>query len=193
MSLEASERFYAWQAEVETWLGDGGRLFELRDWGGKLCGLTARLAAIIHLVQTDSPEPWNVPVSLPVIESAIVLARWAVPHAEAVIGMMSGSDGPIDDAAYLLRWIREQGLSEFTRRDAHTHGRARFDSEPERLARALDLLSDRGWIRRIADGTPDGPGRPPSPRFIVRPESARVVVPPMPVPVCEPARERGFV
>jgi len=170
LSQEASKRFYAWQHEVETWLGDGGRLFELRDWGGKLCGLTARLAAIIHLVKTDTPEPWNEPVSLGVIESAILLARWAVPHAEAVVGMMAGADGPIDDAAYLLRWIRERGLSEFTRRDAHNHGRARFDSEPVRLNDALELLADRGWIKRIADVAPVAPGRPPSPRFIVRPE-----------------------
>lgn len=185
LSHDAAERFYTWQGEVETWLGDSGRLFDLRDWGGKLCGLTARLAAIIHLIQSDSPEPWNKPVSLAVIESAIVLARWAVPHAEAVIGMMAGADGPIDDAAYLMRWIQERAYKEFSRRDAQVRGRARFDGEPRRLDDALDLLTDRGWIRPVPM-PPPAPGRPPSPRYAVRPENCGGRVMPL-------ARETGVI
>ena len=105
MDRDASSRFEVWQREVEHWLGDSGRLRDLRDWGGKLCGLTARLAAILHLVQVDSVEPWSVPIGLNVIESAIGIARWSVCHAEAVIGLMTGVGGGLDDAAYVLRWI----------------------------------------------------------------------------------------
>ncbi|MFY8202499.1 MAG: YfjI family protein, partial [Pirellula staleyi] len=54
MAPDATSCFYRWQVEVEGWLGDSGWLREMRDWGGKLCGLTARLAAILHLVETDS-------------------------------------------------------------------------------------------------------------------------------------------
>ncbi len=166
----AAERFRSWQREVEGWLADDGRLRELKDWGGKLCGLTARLAAIMHLVQTDRPEPWEVPVSLPVIESAIELARWSVDHAEAVIlGLMSGSDGPLDDAAYLMRWIRDRAFVEFSRRDAQVHGRSRFDGEPRRLDAALELLVDHAWIRPLPM-PPTTAGRPPSTRFAVRPD-----------------------
>lgn len=185
LSHDASARFHAWQAEVESWLGDGGRLFELRDWGGKLCGLTARLAAILHLVESEREDPWNEPVRLSVIESAIVLARWAVPHAEAVIRLMLGAGAGLDDAAYVLRWIRDRGLKEFSRRDAGQHGRSRFDKEPERLKDALEVLADRGWIRRIADSAPDGAGRPSGPRFIVRPE--------LPGLVSDVARVRGVI
>ncbi|MDZ4851260.1 MAG: YfjI family protein, partial [Pirellulaceae bacterium] len=157
LDRDAAKRFQVWQEEVERWLADDGRLRELRDWGGKLCGLTARLAAIMHLVSVDDEEPWEVLVSLPVIESAIELARWSVDHAEAVIlGLMSGSDGPIEDAAYLLRWIRERASTEFSQRDAQVHGRSRFDGEPRRLIEALELLADRGWIRAL-------PMPPPAP------------------------------
>lgn len=169
ISEGASSCFYNWQVEVEGWLGDSGRLRDLRDWGGKLCGLTARLAAILHLVETDSVEPWNVPISLSVIESAIEIARWSVFHAEAVIGLMTGAGGGLDDAAYVLRWIRESERTEFTRRDAQNHGRSRFDGEPEKLDDALELLVERGWIRPIATTERPGAGRKPSPRYAVNP------------------------
>ncbi|TWT79121.1 hypothetical protein CA13_05190 [Planctomycetes bacterium CA13] len=170
LTTSASRHFEAWQHEVEGWLAEGGRLFELRDWGGKLCGLTARLAAVMHLVSVDDLEPWTVPIDEPAIVAAIEIGRWAVPHAEAVIGLMTGSTGPADDAVYVLRWIRESGLREFSRRDAHVHGRARFDGEPNRLDDALELLVDRGWIRPVTEDSSIRRGRPASPRFSVHPE-----------------------
>ncbi len=168
LSPDASSCFADWQAEVERWLGDDGRLAELRDWGGKLCGLTARLAAIMHLVETDRPEPWAVPISLSVMRAAIELGRWAVSHAEAVIGLMGGTDGPTDDAVYSLRWLRERASPEVTRRDAHVHGRARFDGEPERLDDAIELLVERGWLRPMV-AAQSRAGRPASPRYAVHP------------------------
>ena len=169
MSPGASSCFYAWQVEVEGWLGESGRLRDLRDWGGKLCGLTARLAAIMHLVETDSVEPWDVQIGLPAIESAIVIARWAVNHAEAVIGLMTGAGCGLDDAGYILRWIRESERTEFSRRDVQVHARSRFDGEPEKLDDAIELLAERGWIRPIAATERAGAGRKPSPRFAVNP------------------------
>ena len=157
-----------WQQEVELWLGDDGRLAELRDWGGKLCGLTARLAAVLHLIEVDVAEPWLVPIGADAMRAAIELGRWAVPHAEAVIGLMAGATGPIDDAAYLLRWLRDRGVAEFTRRDAGQHGRSRFDGDPKRLDEALELLADRGWIRPVVEPRA-GVGRPSSPRYAVHP------------------------
>ncbi len=197
MNPEASSCFYSWQVEVEGWLGDSGRLRELRDWGGKLCGLTARLAAILHLVETDSVEPWNVPIGLLVLESAIGIARWSVCHAEAVIGLMTGAGGGLDDAGYVLRWIRENERTEFTRRDVHVHARSRFDGEPDKLDAALDVLTDRGWIRPIATTERNSAGRKPSPKFTVNPAIAggqlAPRIPAATVVIEPPARQKGFV
>ena len=197
MAPDATSCFHAWQIEVEGWLGDSGRLREMRDWGGKLCGLTARLAAILHLVETNSGEPWNVPIGLSVIESAIGIARWSVFHAEAVIGLMTGAGGGLDDAAYVLRWIRESERTEFTRRDVGQRGRSRFDGEPEKLDDAIELLVDRGWIRPIATTERPGAGRKPSPKYAVNPAivGGRIapVIPTADVATEPPARMRGFV
>jgi hypothetical protein len=167
-SPSADARFIQWQGEVESWLGSDGRLAELRDWGGKLAGLTARLAGILHLISIVDPEPWREPVGLPAVDAAITLSRWAVPHAQAVLGLMCGGDRCVDDAIYLRRWLRSLDCPEFSRRDAQQHGRARFDGAPERLDEALELLVERGWIRPLMP-IPAGPGRPPSVRFAVNP------------------------
>ncbi len=168
---DARERFLAWQHEVEPMLGPDGRLASLTDWGGKLCGLTARLAAVLHLVAQDDPAPWRVPVGIESIESAVGLARWAIPHAEAAVDLVVGDDeGPMADAAYVLRWLRERSEPEVSRRDVHSHGRRRFDGDPDRLSKSLGVLIDRHWLRPIDDG-PRGPGRPIE-RYRVHPEIA---------------------
>lgn len=173
ISDEASKRFCDWQREVEGWLGENGRLHDLKDWGGKLAGLTARLAAILHIVETDSVEPWSEPISLAVIESAIRIARWSVSHAEAVIGLMTKTGSGLSDAAYVLRWIRESGQREFSRRNVQNHARSRFDRESEKLDHALELLVERGWIRPIAAAERPGPGRKASPLYAVNPAVVR--------------------
>ena len=160
MSPQAAGLFKSWSAEVETMLGDDGRLASFTDWGGKLVGLTARLAGVIHLVSViDAPDPVAVPIGADVIKSAIVLARWAIDHAEAAIGLMAADDGSLGDASYVLRWLRQRTEAEVSRRDVHVHGRARFDAEPARLDRALDVLVDRGWLRLLGNDR-QGPGRP---------------------------------
>lgn len=174
LTPEAAARNDDFQREIESWLGEEGRLAELQDWGGKFAGLTARLAAIMHLVANDDNAPWEYPVELSTIEAAITLGRWAVCHAEAVLMLMSGESGPSDDAAYVLRWLRKRSQPDFKRRDVQVHGRSRFDGAQERLDEALELLVDYGWIKPdVSDGVPKGPGRPKSPRYLVHPRLLR--------------------
>jgi hypothetical protein len=176
LSPAASERFISWSEEVESMLLPDGRLGSMKDWGGKLFGLTARFAGVMHLVRfANSADPVAVPVELATIESAIELARWAIPHAEAAYSLMAADDGSIDDAVYVLEKLRKRASSEVRRPDIQTLGRSRFDRNPTRLDRALAVLVDRGWLRPIENG-PRGPGRP-SERYQVHPSVTRPLVP----------------
>ena len=141
-------------------LGDAGRLADLKDWGGKLCGLTARLAGLFHLIDNSAVEdPSVLPVERDSIERAIVLSRWAIDHAEAVVSLMGAEGQPLNDARYVLRWLRARGNPQVSQRDIAQHGRARFDRDPARLDACLMVLLDRGWIRGIDKGD-RGRGRP---------------------------------
>jgi hypothetical protein len=169
---DAAATFIDWQREIESALGDYGSMRELRDWGGKLAGATARLAAILHLIEVEQSDPWDVGISRSVIERAIQLAQWAIPHARAVIlGLMGGNNTQLEDADHVRRWLIEKGIEEFSERDAQSHGRSRFDGNKDRLRACLDLLCETNTIRVLP--IPEiKAGRPPSPRYLVRPDLA---------------------
>ena len=170
MDKGASARFVEWQQEIEPALGDYGPMRDFRDWGSKLAGATARLAAILHLIEVDQSHPWEVGISRSVIDRAIQLAQWSIPHARAVIlGLMGGDNTQIEDADHVRRWLMDKSIEEFSERDAHVHGRSRFDGNKDRLRACLDLLCETNTIRALP--IPEMTvGRPPSPRYSVRPD-----------------------
>lgn len=166
MAPNAYDLFIEFRSEVELMLADDGRLSSFPDWGGKLCGLVARLAAVLHVSRVES-DPWNVPIDLVTIQAAIDIGRWAIPHAEAAIGLMKAGNTILDDACHCLRFVRSEAKSRVSRRDIHVHGRSRFDGDPVRLDACLDRLEDSGWIRPVDD--PDRKRGRPSLVFDVHP------------------------
>jgi hypothetical protein len=164
LDAEASAVLQEWEAEIESMLGDGGQMEIMRDWGAKLAGATLRLAAVLHCVEHGAAGY----IGGPTIRAAVELARYLVPHAEAVLNMMQAKEASgDDDARYVLRWIERHGRREFTKRDAQQHGKRRFPKADD-IDPALAELTRRGYIRlRPLDAA--GPGRPPSPSYEVNP------------------------
>jgi hypothetical protein len=175
LSDEATEMFRDWQREMEPQLGTDGRFELMRDWAGKLAGSTARFAAILHLVANDKPEPWLDPVQASSMAAAIQISRYGCEHAEAVLAMMAAGDDRLEDAAYILRWLRKresnlaQPSLEVTRRDIHTHGRRRFDGNPDRLDRALEVLVANGWLRPAERDSGNRNSGRPTESYLVHP------------------------
>jgi hypothetical protein len=162
-TCEAQRRLIAWETEVERMLRDGGDLEAIRDWGGKLTGATLRLAAVMHCVDGQSG-----PIEAETLDRAVEIARYLIPHADAVLRLMNRVELQAEaDAAYLAHWVERERLEQFTKRDAHRHGLRRFDTA-EDLDPALSILERRGYIRKLPQVT-KGPGRKPSPSYEVRP------------------------
>jgi len=161
---DAAGRMIDWEQWIEDSLDDGGDMEGMRDWGSKLAGLTLRLAGVMHCVKHGPAGS----IDAPTLADAIEIAQWSIPHAEATLGLMSAGESSKDaDARYLLKWIEQRGLREFSRRDAHQHGRRRFKTVDD-LEPVLKELEQRGFIRpQPADSS--GPGRPPSPSYDVNP------------------------
>ncbi|WP_339908602.1 YfjI family protein [Symmachiella dynata] len=164
LANDASVTFQEWESEIETMLADGGQMEIMRDWGAKLAGATLRIAAVIHC--TDHGAAGK--ISAATIESAIEIARYLIPHAEAVLGMMLAKDSrSVGDAQYVLRWIERHKHREFSKRDAQQHGKHRFRRADD-IDPALEELEKRGYIRMRPQET-TGPGRPASPTYEVNP------------------------
>jgi hypothetical protein len=162
--IDAAATLEAWEAEIEAMLSDGGQMEIMRDWGAKLAGATLRIAAVMHCVEHGPIGE----IDLPTLSAAIEMARYLVPHAEAVLNMMQAQEGSGDeDARYVLRWIERHGRQEFTKSEAQHQGKRRFPKADD-IDPALTDLTRRGYIR-LVPAEPAGPGRPPSPKYEVNP------------------------
>lgn len=164
LTSDAAAVLHDWESEIEAMLGDGGAMEIMRDWGAKLAGATLRLAAVLHCVEHGPAGR----IEGRTIAAAVEIARYLVPHAEAVLNMMLASeDTADDDARYVLRWIERHGRREFTKSEAQHHGKRRFP-KADAIDPALTELTRRGYIRPTPVET-TGPGRPPSPAYEVNP------------------------
>ncbi|WP_197533547.1 YfjI family protein [Symmachiella dynata] len=164
LSNKAAATFRDWETEIEAMLRDGGQMELIKDWGAKLAGATLRIAAVFHC--TDHGAAGK--ISAATIESAIEIARYLIPHAEAVLNMMQANESAAEaDARYVLRWIERHDRREFTKREVQQHGKRRFRKSDD-IDSALAELESRGYIRKKAS-PPKTPGRPPSPAYEINP------------------------
>jgi isoaspartyl peptidase/L-asparaginase-like protein (Ntn-hydrolase superfamily) len=164
LTPDAADWLQQWETEIEAMLDDGGQMEIMRDWGAKLAGATVRLAAVLHCVEHGAAGV----IGEQTIAGAVEIARYLIPHAEAVLNMMLASEETADDdARYVLRWIERHGRREFTKSEAQHHGKRRFP-KAETIDAALAELTRRGYIRSKTTET-IGPGRPPSPAYEVNP------------------------
>lgn len=161
---EANAAFQVWESEIERMLGDGGQMEIVRDWGGKLAGATLRLAAVMHCIEYGLTKT----IGSPTIAAAVEIARYLIPHAEAVLTSMHAHIDPVgDDARYVLKWIKRHDKRDFTKREAQQHGKRRFPKADD-IDPALDELVRRGYIR-LKPSERSSLGRKPSPRYEVNP------------------------
>jgi replicative DNA helicase len=144
-----------------------GDLAHVEDWAAKLAGATARIAGLLHLAE-HLRDGWARPVGAETMRAALAVARYLTSHAVAVFDLM-GADPALADARYLLDWIQRTSADRFTRRELFTAlPRGRFP-KVDALDPALELLEAHGYIRRVDQPAPKGPGRPPSPAYEVNP------------------------
>jgi hypothetical protein len=168
LTPEAGDVFLAFRDCVEQWMRPGEQLGDLQDWGNKLAGKVARFCGLLHLAEHVATErPWTIPVSEQTMRAAVQIGEYLIPHALAAFGEM-GLDTTFDNARELLEWIKEKRIGQLTVRDAQRAKQTRFRKAAEALA-ALELLEERGFLRREMLGRHDGPGQPPSPVFLVNP------------------------
>jgi hypothetical protein len=138
----------------------------MNDWAGKLAGAVARVAGLLHAADLAGvADPWSRPVSGRVMERAVRVGEYLIPHAQAAFYEM-GCDPAVADARHVLAWVARRG-GPFTRKECFDGTRSRFH-EVKRLAPTLALLEDHRFLRKRPD-PPRGPGHPASPTFDVNP------------------------
>jgi hypothetical protein len=143
-----------------------GSWAHLGDWGGKQAGLTARIAALLHLAH--NPTSWAGAITTDIFTAARRITDYAAQHALAAFDRM-GSDPVIDDARVVLDWIERTRPTSFTVRELFTTlSRARFRKVGD-LVPVLDLLEQHGHVHLAPPPAHPGRGRKPSPTYYVHP------------------------
>jgi replicative DNA helicase len=150
----ARKVFREWEEAVEPRLrragGDLGE--ELREWGSKLVGTTARLAGLLHLGARATGK-WGDPIDDQTMKDAITLAEYLIQHARIAFGDMVPSPAA-DNAIAVLDWItaavRASGKYQVTRREVHSgcRTRTRFRLSAD-LTPPLALLREHGYIQPV--------------------------------------------
>lgn len=170
LSPEAYQIWLALAGEVEKGLAPGGEFEGLNDWGGKLAGAVARIAGLFHLITHDRPE--ELKITPETMRQAAYMGALLIEHAKAAYALM-GTDETIEGAKKVLEWIRRQAAERFTVRDCFNGVRsATLFPHVEAVKAALKELEEREFIRELPAES-KGPGRKPSPMFLVNPATLR--------------------
>jgi hypothetical protein len=143
-SREAFTRWKDFQMFVEKQMAEDGRLHDVLDWGSKLPGAVARLAAGIHSsLHAGRLIPGD--IDREVADIAITVGEILMSNALAAFRIMQKPE-KIEHAEKLLAWVRRNGAPEFHLREMFRSHQSRF-GEMAAMMPAVGLLQDHGYIR----------------------------------------------
>lgn len=155
-------------AAIEPRLRPTGEWAHIREWGNKYVGsVVGRIAGLLHVAE-HLRDGWSQPLSRDTLGRAVQIGQYFAAHALAAFDAM-GTDPMTGHAQAALSWIERTTPDRFTKRELFSAiYRGRFTKADE-LDPVLDLLEQHGYVRRLPDPPRRGPGRKPSPRYVVHP------------------------
>lgn len=153
LTPDASQAWLAYTREVETYMRPGHGYYHLRQYCGKWPGQVARLAGVFHCLQhTGDTMPHHAALSVETMQSAIVVARVLLDHADAAFSTMRRSER-LDRAMRLWEWVKRQDADTFTGRDAGQSVKQQGAfPDAEAVRDGLGLLMDHGYLSLKREG-----------------------------------------
>jgi hypothetical protein len=190
MSKEADAGRTKFFEEIEIRLAPGADLADVSDWAGKVCGLAARIAALLHLAKhaLDLSGIPSMPTEVEgeTYSKATKIARYFTEHAlGAFLLMESDAHEKLArqiwkriEKTFIERWNKDKVYDDFTaesvRRGLHVKPDD-FLSGPEKVEKAIERLTERGLVRPSKKEPVGKPkGRPGSPAYEINPKAIAV-------------------
>jgi hypothetical protein len=145
LSEEARAEWRKYFSAVERDMRPDGRFEHMRDWAGKLPGMAARVAGLLHCAEhAFAADLTASKLSLNTMSRALDFACVCELHAMAAYDLM-GADLALKAARKLWGWIERQRKVEFTFRNAFNALRGSFPRAAE-LDPAFEVLVERAYI-----------------------------------------------
>jgi len=111
-SQEARERFHQAELEIERAMAPGAPFSSMRDWAGKLRGLIARIAGLLHVVTEAAPE--REPIRAATLENALAIGRYFTAQALYTFNVEMTLDPTEQAARQVWEVIQRKGLDKVT-------------------------------------------------------------------------------
>ncbi len=168
LSAAAHQEHVEFREDIELALGKHGPLADITDWAAKLAGAAARIAGLLHVI--DTPEghtPQDHAISDTTMKAAIAVAEYFTEHALMFFDALAGDDGSALTAAQIVLEELEvmavdAGQKPFTvsRRDLHNRlrKRKRFKKITD-LDEPLERLESNGFIQISTERTGGRPSK----------------------------------
>jgi hypothetical protein len=161
LSEKADKLSADFHSKLEPRLTDG--LENIQGFAGKLHGAVLRIAGIFHLIDGNTDEQC---ISSDTMRNAIRIGRYFLHSAKFAYKTM-GADKQLQDAKYILKYLKRQNVTETTRYEIFRLCRGRFKKN-EDMTPAVVLLEDYGYIRETETDYKNV-GRKPSPKYEINP------------------------
>jgi len=158
------------QRRVEVDLRETGRFGSMTDWGGKLPGATARLAALIHCARwaLEPGHPVDRLIDRDTMQQAVRLAELLAEHALAVFDLMF-VDGGLESARKVWRHIQDRRMASFSFSELWHPLRGTFKTSAD-IEPAVEELMDRNLILPVEEHPQGRRGRRGR-RYVVNPKA----------------------
>jgi hypothetical protein len=140
MDAEAREAWIHFYNSVEQEEVNGGRYASLRDFAGKAAEQAARIAGVLTIVADREAREIGGDAML----RACDLSRWYLDEA---LRLVTAARVPqeVTDAAELLKWLHDRGLSRFATTEVQSRGPNRLRTKDAMLP-AIAVLVERHWL-----------------------------------------------
>ena len=168
LSKGACEKRLKYAKDIEIEMRPGESMEHVTDWAGKAPGAVVRIAGVLHGIEHARGEPWTHEITEDTMSAAIEIMEVIAPHSLAALDLM-GADSGIAAARHVWSWIERSSLVVFTIREAFNALKGTFPRVKNVVA-ALKVLEERGYVEIQPVNQTGGPGRPPSPTVLVRPD-----------------------
>lgn len=113
LSSEAQGLLHRYQLELEPDLIEGGALYSLQGWGGKIVGFTARIAGLLHLAGGANEHS---DIQAETMHNALAISRALLSHAKTTYRLM-GMDETERNSRAIYEYLLRERITNIDRSD----------------------------------------------------------------------------
>ncbi|MDO8775183.1 MAG: DUF3987 domain-containing protein [Burkholderiaceae bacterium] len=149
LSPDAKQAWIDFHNQIETMLGTGGELYDLRDVGSKAADNVVRLAALFHTFAGSIG-----PIDLDCVESAVQIVTWHLTEAKRFLGELAMPPevaNPMRLETWMLDWCKREGTDKVPTKAVQQFGPAGL-REKKIIDATVDELAELGRARLVKDG-----------------------------------------